>query len=258
MHFRHRPHPPSRKRTTRGRRVTRPPLSDFRALTLFESLNPEHKTFRVRDAASAPHLKEGEYAVVDVGDRDLQHGELYLIQYESGERRREIVQAHQAQLNITGPGAARSLVWWVGDLRGYQQTGEVMFGNVPVFAGLSDGPYRTEHLQSKLIGRVVGVALSPLGGLLAPAAGYENEEAANAAFDPVEYVDVLLATGHRPAVCCDENGEPRWYYEEMPRRRRTKAQEAADLAVRRKYRAASNALERVKAECIRRGLVDAR
>lgn len=85
---------------------------------------------------------------------------------------------------------------------------------------------------------------------------HENEEAANAAFDPVEYV--LLATGHRPAVCCDEKGEPRWYYEEMPRRRLTKAEEAAELTVRRKYHAASTALDRVKAECIRRGLVDAR
>ena len=110
-------------------------------------------------------------------------------------------------------------MWFVGDLRGYRQTSEVAFDSIPVFAGLSDGPYRTEHLQSKLIGRVVGVAFSPLGGLLAPAAGYENEEAANAAFDPVEYIDVLLATGHKPAVCCDERGEPRLYYEEPPRRR---------------------------------------
>ena len=68
---------------------------------------------------------------------------------------------------------------------------------------------------------------------------------------------MLLATGHRPAVCCDEKGEPRWYYEEMPRRRQTKAEEeeAAELTVRRKYHAASTALERVKRECIRRGLV---
>ena len=108
-----------------------------------------------------------------------------MIQYESGDRRREIVQARQDQLNITGPGAAPSLVSWIGDLRGFRQTDEVMFGNVPVFTGLSDGPYRTEHLQSKLIGRVVGVAFSPLGGLLAPAAGWENEAAANAAFDPL-------------------------------------------------------------------------
>ncbi|HEX5864526.1 MAG TPA: hypothetical protein VF014_09790 [Casimicrobiaceae bacterium] len=86
----------------------------------------------------------------------------------------------------------------------------------------------------------------------------ENEEAANAAFDPVEYVDVLLASGARPAVICDSNGQARYYYEEVPRRRQTEAEEAAELAVRQKYRAASTALDRVKQECIRRGLVDAR
>jgi hypothetical protein len=73
-------------------------------------------------------------------------------------------------------------------------------GGIPVFAGLSNGPYRTEHLESKLIGRVVGVASSPLGELLAPAAGWENEEAGNAAFDPAEYLDTLLAADFEPHV----------------------------------------------------------
>lgn len=58
-----------------------------------------------------------------------------------------------------------------------------------MFAGLSDGPYQTEYLRSKLIGRVVGVASSPLGGLLEPSAGWLNEAAGNAAFDPAEYIE---------------------------------------------------------------------
>jgi hypothetical protein len=40
-----------------------------------------------------PHLRRGEYAVIDTSDRDLQHGELYLDQSNSGPRRRSIVQA---------------------------------------------------------------------------------------------------------------------------------------------------------------------
>lgn len=128
-----------------------PPLSDFRALTLFERLSPEHMTFRVPNAASAPHLKEGEYAVVDLSDRDPQPGELYVIQFE---KRRAIVQAKRF---------AWSAHWYVGDLRGYSEEKGIIYG-------WCDGPYRTKLLQSRLIGRVVGFALSPLGDLLAPAA----------------------------------------------------------------------------------------
>lgn len=126
-----------------------PPVSDFRALTLFERLSPEHMTFRVPNAASAPHLKEGEYAVVDLRDRDPQPGELCVIQFE---RRRAIVQAKRF---------AWSAHWYVGDLRGFREEKGIIYG-------WCDGPYRTELLQSRLIGRVVGFAPSPLGDLLPP------------------------------------------------------------------------------------------
>ncbi len=229
----------------------------LRALTSFDALTADHKTFLVEDDASAPHLQKGEYAVIDTTDRISQHGELYVIQYESGERQRKIVQVRSDQLNITGPGAAPSLVWWIGDLRGCRQSDEVAFGDIPVLVGLSDGPYQTDHLQSRLIGRIVGVSPSDLGGLIAPAAGWLNEAAGNAAFDAAEYVDVLVRTGHRPIVLYDE-GKPRWYFEEMPNRRETKAERVAMLAVRKKYCAASTALERVIHECVGRGLVDRR
>lgn len=228
----------------------------YRALTIFEALDPEHKTFLVNDNASAPHLRAGEYAVVDTADRELQNGELYVIQWESGMRRRCIVQIRSDLANITGHGAADSLVWWVGDLRGYRKTAEKLEGSIPVYAGLSDGPYETEGLQPKLLGRIIGVAFASLGALMDPTAGYENEEAGNAAFDPAEYLDVLLAAGYGPAVCCDANGNVQSYSEMMPQRRETKAEQAAVLAVRWKYCRASTALDRVVKECLRRELVE--
>jgi hypothetical protein len=47
-----------------------------------------------------------------------------------------------------------------------------MFGGIPVFAGMSDGPYNPGHLKKKLLGRVVGYAGAPLGGLLEPSLGF--------------------------------------------------------------------------------------
>jgi hypothetical protein len=221
---------------------------EIRALTIYESLPPGYCTFRVKGDGSAPHLCQNEYAVIDTLDRDIQHGELYVIQHEGGRRSRWLAQARVDYLNITGPGAEDSLVWWMGDLRGFRRTDE-SFDGIPVFAGMSDGPYITEHLQSKLIGRVVGVAFSPLHPFLAESAGYENEDAGNAAFDPAEYIDVLIATGHRPYLFNDS------YFEEMPDNALSDAQTNAVFAVRRKYCEASTALDRVMAECLKRGLV---
>ena len=70
--------------------TSRQPL---RALGEFDSLSPAHGTFLIRERGSEPHLKIGEYAVIDQLDRELQHGEVYLIQGTSGERRRRLAQA---------------------------------------------------------------------------------------------------------------------------------------------------------------------
>jgi hypothetical protein len=231
--------------------VTQGRSNELRALTVFDTLPAKHTTFLTTEDGAEPHLCKGEFAVVDATDRKPQHGELFVIQNQGSERRRRLIQVRSSRLNITGPGAKPSLVWWCGDLRGWRKTDEKMLG-CPVYAGLSDGPYRTESLQAMLIGRVVGVAFTALGNQLARAAGWEEEEAGNAAFDPVEYLDVLLATGHWPCIC--DGG----YYEQMPQRALSKAEDAAVMAVRWKYAKASTALRRVKAECLRRGLTDGR
>jgi hypothetical protein len=148
-----------------------PATSPLRALTAFDSLPPKHRTLLVPDNDSAPHLQVSEYAVIDTTDRELQKGELYVIQYESGERWCRIVQIRADHIE-SYPGGRRQMVWWVGALAGFRRTTETMSGGIPVFAGLSDGPYNSRHLKKKLLGRVVGYANAPLGGLLEPCRGW--------------------------------------------------------------------------------------
>jgi hypothetical protein len=124
-----------------------------------------------------------------------------------------------------------------------------------MFTGLSDGPYRGHDLQAKMIGRVVGFAHTALGDLLEPVAGWENEAEGNAAFDPAEYLDVMIATGHRPYLMRGRGGHL-IYGEVMPERARTDEEHERTLAIRWKWCRASKALERVKAECERRGMVE--
>jgi hypothetical protein len=241
------------------RKQPAPAQSPLRALTLFETLPPGHKTFRVPDDGSSPHLKEREYAVIDTTDREPQHGELFLKASSLGRRSRSIVQVRAgmcqiSRTEITGT-EPETNVWWLSDLAGFRQIDDME--GIPIFAGMTSGPYDAaeQYLQTQFIGRVVGYAANSFGHLIAPEAGWENEEEGNAAFDPVEYLDVVIGIGYQPVVFQRRDGSmglQEWYGENPL----TEAQHAAYMAVRTKYRAASKAHDRVVAECLRRGLVD--
>jgi hypothetical protein len=129
---------------------------------------------------------------------------------------------------------------------------------IPIFAGMTAGPYDAaeQYLQTELIGRIVGYAANSFGHLIASEAGWENEEAGNAAFDPAEYVDVLIGAGYQPSVFRRRDGSMGLYETNPLERMPTEPQHAAYMAVRTKYCAASKAHDRVVAGCLRRGLID--
>lgn len=131
------------------------PNEVFRALTYFEKLPSKHVTFAIDDDASEPHLKRGEYAVIDKGDRSPAKGELYLIRF-SKEGRCYVKQLRTSEVHFVGDDGP-TLGWWVDDLRGFRSTGKKVSG-IPVFAGLSDGPYSDDRISSIIVGRIVGYA----------------------------------------------------------------------------------------------------
>ena len=153
---------------------------------------------------------------------------MYLIQGTSGERRRRLAPATSTYCNITGPGAEETLVWWLKDLRGVHDTGQRLDG-IPLFAGLSYGPYRAEDLLRQIAGRVVGFAHKSFGKVIAPSAGFHDEAGGNAAFDPAAYLDVLIATGHEPYICGGA------YFESPPERALSDAERKQVLAVHSKF-----------------------
>lgn len=71
----------------------------------------------------------------------------------------------------------------------------------------------------------------------------------------MEYLDVLIAAGYEPWVYQRTDGSMA-YCEMGPRRRPTETQMATCNAVWAKCEAAPDGMEKVKAECLRRGLVD--
>jgi hypothetical protein len=141
-----------------------------RALTLIDQLSQGCMTFHVPDAASSPHLRPGEYAVVDLSDRNPQHGELFLIQSSGGERKRYIQQSTRTWMAISSSGLPEK-TWWLCDLAGWRQEGKSGDG-IPIFSGMSDGPFKKKGLKKKIAGRIIGYAVSDLGNELEQCAGF--------------------------------------------------------------------------------------
>jgi len=65
-------------------------MSEVRALIMFEDLPPHHKAVQVRQAGFEPHLKLGEFVVVDTASKEVVNGELYMIWNSVGGGRKEL------------------------------------------------------------------------------------------------------------------------------------------------------------------------
>ncbi len=107
------------------------PTQELRALPMFDDLPAGCILHPIVDELTTPHLKPGEFAVVDTTDRRPDLGELFVIQWIGG--RRDVVRAYHPRY------APES--WNVKCL------------NSPS----ADGPFHSSHLEEKLLGCVVGV-----------------------------------------------------------------------------------------------------
>ncbi len=136
---------------------TRAAQAEIRALPLYQHLPAGHLAVLVTDAWSAPHLKPGELAIIDVGDRYAVSGELFLIRSPTSGRCaiRELKRDEQ----IIRPNGEPETVWWVRDLAGPRSNAEVEAAiDSGVMLRTSDGPFKAETLDKMILGRVAGLA----------------------------------------------------------------------------------------------------
>jgi len=118
----------------------------FRALTIFEDVPPGHKAVLVRITGFEPHLKLGEFAVVDTSDKEVVNGELYMIWNSNGRGEKElsILQAfvrdyRNSEGDHVGGGGRYALVR-------------------PGFMAFGEGPFTFEYWrEQKCFGRIVGL-----------------------------------------------------------------------------------------------------
>lgn len=124
-------------------------------LQVFGFIPPGCIGYLVDDDSCDPILREGDFAVIDVINRQPVDGTLSLIQWERGGR--EIVETvlrHDVRRHGSTSGT-----WWTGVYnrpRGRDEVQEAFKAGRVV--SCMDGPYGdVEHLLEKLIGRVIGV-----------------------------------------------------------------------------------------------------
>ncbi|ACB96744.1 hypothetical protein [Beijerinckia indica] len=109
----------------------------LRALPLFTDLPAGHKAVLVRQDDFEPHLRIGEFAVVDTTDKDVAYGELYMLCFRRGLR---IVQPYKFPSSIPDVG-----VWFRFAMP------------APGRTVMADGPLKFECWPEKCFGRIVGL-----------------------------------------------------------------------------------------------------
>ncbi len=148
---------------------------EMRALMILPSIPPGHLTYLVKDNAFFPHLREGEFAVVDLSDHQPAPGELFVIAYNSvfaahGQtyhlcqlRRRDGWSLEGMLHNRSQEGAIAVDVWTANHQRLPYSREEFEEWLRSGRMSVSEGPFLTDHLASKLVGRVVGVFVPKVG-----------------------------------------------------------------------------------------------
>ena len=142
------------------------PMEELRALLAYDELPPGCIAHPVTEDDLSPHLRPGEFAIVDPADREPVRGELFLVAWDSrtlnpdGSERLALVQAFQRNHECNGkPFTA----WWVGSMRNRlspEATTRLVAEGRWDRLGWSNGPYCDGILERQIRGRVVGVLVS--------------------------------------------------------------------------------------------------
>ncbi|MGE0284075.1 MAG: hypothetical protein AB7P20_26150 [Rhizobiaceae bacterium] len=140
------------------------PTPAYRALMVYDRLPAGCIAFLCTDAYSEPHIRSGEWVIVDTTDTIPRNGEVYVIEWMGG--RRNICQAHRRPSRCinAAPGAQQWLVGGLSNPRGRAAMEAALAayvgGDAPMQSGgWSEGPYADdcEYLASKLVGCVIGL-----------------------------------------------------------------------------------------------------
>lgn len=145
---------------------------ELRALMVLPNIPADCMTIQVQEDSLHPHLRRGEFAVVDLTDHQPQFGEIYLIAY--GSVRFECGLAYKlcvavGRMDTLGPRGwgdpkgKPAMCWYAHHGMPPRSKEEREYRLRTGTAYSSEGPLTTEYFTEKLVGRVVGVFAPVIG-----------------------------------------------------------------------------------------------
>ena len=128
---------------------------EYRALQVYSDVPSGCELHLIKDGCHAPHLRVGEFAVVDTEDREIVYGELFLVQQT---RNQQVWQVRRGDENpIYSHDPERPTAWLrpLNGPRSMEDVEERWRRGQPVYT--SDGPIYLDCLTELIIGRVIGI-----------------------------------------------------------------------------------------------------
>jgi hypothetical protein len=129
----------------------------LRALTMFDHVPAGCMLHMVPDDDSAPHLRAGEFAVIDTGDTDPQHGEIYLVRWSTDRPSIQQVIAKRHRFEDT-----TFIGFWTRCLNFEPYSSDMQNTVCISHRSTMDGPREADVIKKALVGRVVGFYAAPL------------------------------------------------------------------------------------------------
>lgn len=133
----------------------------LRSFIVYDRLPDGCTAMEIRGDDCLPHIRSGEFAVIDTTDREPINGELFALRYSRGEP--VVAQLSLREIRPTEAGGGPIACWWAVSCNRPRSHAERMaWGRSGRSIPMADGPYGAdadglEYLASKLVGRVVGI-----------------------------------------------------------------------------------------------------
>lgn len=124
-----------------AQKVTTP----LRALDVYGATPAGCIVHMARDDKDAPHIRAGEWVVVDPSDRDPVRGELFLIEWNGGSR------------NVMQAVTRRYGHIWNGHGEHFHDVDRWNLKSIGHSLSLCEGPLDEKHLREKIVGRILGL-----------------------------------------------------------------------------------------------------
>lgn len=132
----------------------------LRSFIVYDALPPGCIAFEVPDDTSLPHVRAGEFVVIDPEDKEPAKGELFAITWKSSFNRKWQIVQMDLRAGRYGTGNNGSMedghLWYVG-APAPQRMMSLARHYVGEAMRWADGPYRDDYVREITHGKIIGI-----------------------------------------------------------------------------------------------------